>query len=39
MQVLMAKSRIAWLPGDGSEAIEVAPASQLTVTNLAKTKI
>jgi hypothetical protein len=39
MQVFMAKSRIALLPGDDSEAIAAASASQLTVTNLAKTKI
>jgi isocitrate/isopropylmalate dehydrogenase len=40
MQVFMAKYRIAWLPGDGiGMALEVASASQLSVTNLAKTTI
>jgi isocitrate/isopropylmalate dehydrogenase len=41
MQVFMAKYRIAWVPGDGigMEALEVASASQLSVTNLAKTTI
>jgi hypothetical protein len=38
MQVFMAKYRIAWLPGIGM-ALEVASASQLSVTNLAKTTI
>jgi hypothetical protein len=38
MQVFMAKSRIAWMPGDGSEAIEVASASPLTVTTWPKQK-
>jgi hypothetical protein len=36
MQVLMAKYRIALLPGDGGEAIEVASASPLTVTTSPK---
>jgi isocitrate/isopropylmalate dehydrogenase len=37
----MAKYRIAWLPGGGigMEVLEVAPASQLSVTNLAQTTI
>jgi hypothetical protein len=38
MQVFMAKSRIALLPGDGNEATEVAAASQLTVTTSPKQK-